>query len=66
MRGKPTNFWGKLQRDASDQVTAWHPLVAHCADVAAVAEVLLSLPISDTANHRDGWLPRAHGDVVDW
>lgn len=41
MKGKPTTFWGKLERDASGVVTAWHPLLAHCADVAACAEALL-------------------------
>ncbi len=34
-------FWGKLEtRD--DVIVAWHPLVHHCADVAACAEALLT------------------------
>ena len=41
MKGSPTTFWGKLEQDASGVVTAWHPLLAHCADVAACAEALL-------------------------
>jgi CRISPR-associated endonuclease/helicase Cas3 len=46
MRGIPTNFWGKLRRDADGtRVLEWHPLADHCADVATVAEALLSLPI---------------------
>lgn len=45
MRGQPTTFWGKLRRDDGGEVTEWHPLVDHCADVAAVAEALLGLPI---------------------
>lgn len=33
-------FWGKAQPQ-DDRSVAWHPLVWHCLDVAAVAEVLL-------------------------
>ncbi|PEN11360.1 CRISPR-associated helicase/endonuclease Cas3 [Longibacter salinarum] len=47
MEGRPdtTQFWAKLEygddgRRASD-ITAWHPLLAHSADVAAALEVLL-------------------------
>jgi CRISPR-associated endonuclease/helicase Cas3 len=46
MQGVPTEFWGKLTRSPStDEVTEWHPLRDHCADVAAVAERLFTLPI---------------------
>lgn len=45
MRGQPTTFWGKLERDESGEVIAWHPLIAHCADVAACAEALLELTL---------------------
>lgn len=42
MRGQPTTFWGKLERTGdTTEVAAWHPLVDHCADVAAVTEALL-------------------------
>lgn len=41
MRGRPTTFWGKLEHDEAKEVIAWHPLIAHCADVAACAEALL-------------------------
>jgi len=41
MRGKPSSFWGKLSRNEGGQVIAWHPLVDHCADVAACCEALL-------------------------
>lgn len=41
MRGRPTTFWGKLERDEEGNVVAWHPLIAHCADVAACTEALL-------------------------
>jgi len=41
LRGEPTGFWGKLERGEDGRVVAWHPLEAHCADVAAVAECLL-------------------------
>lgn len=44
MRGEPTSFWGKLNI-ADDGGLEWHPLPHHCADVAAVAEVLLDLPV---------------------
>ena len=46
MRGLPNAFWGKLYRDREDAaVVEWHPLPDHCADVAAVTEALLRLPI---------------------
>ena len=38
MKGEPTGFWGKLEQVESGEVLAWHPLLAHCADVAAVTE----------------------------
>lgn len=45
MKGAPRTFWGKLERDvATKQVVAWHPLVEHCAHVAAVCAALLELP----------------------
>jgi CRISPR-associated endonuclease/helicase Cas3 len=41
----PHQFWGKLQRvdrkDPNSPLTAWHPLIDHCADVAACVVVLL-------------------------
>jgi hypothetical protein len=44
VRGEPTSFWGKLGM-AEDGSRQWHPLSHHCADVAAVAETLLDLPV---------------------
>jgi CRISPR-associated endonuclease/helicase Cas3 len=44
MKGTPTDFWGKLEKDDDGTVIAWHPVVDHCADVAAVCHVLLTLP----------------------
>lgn len=42
MQGQPTTFWGKLESDETTrQVLSWHPLVDHCADVAACCEALL-------------------------
>ena len=41
MLGIPTSFWGKLGQDPSGAPT-WHPLRAHCADVAACVEALLT------------------------
>jgi len=40
MHGEPTDFWAKLQRDG-ERVVGWHPLMDHCADVAACAVALL-------------------------
>lgn len=47
MLGEPTGFWGKLKRadGRKGPVVAWHPLVDHCADVAACGEMLLSRTI---------------------
>ncbi len=46
MQGQPTRAWGKLDRPEPEAaVVAWHPLVDHCADVAAVAEALLAHPL---------------------
>ncbi len=46
MQGEPTTFWGKLRREEDDgSVAAWHPLIDHCADVAACCEALLRLPL---------------------
>ncbi len=43
MKGKPaaSDFWAKLAYDDAGAVAEWHPLAAHCADVAAVTEALL-------------------------
>jgi CRISPR-associated endonuclease/helicase Cas3 len=42
----PTTFWGKLRRTEGAPVEyEWHPLADHCADVAAVTEALLGLPV---------------------
>ena len=42
---EPHQFWAKLAYDGDartpDHICAWHPLIAHSADVAAVLEVLL-------------------------
>lgn len=54
------SLWAKLERGPNGQVTHWHGLVAHSADVAAVVEALLEQP---TINRR---LARAGGrDVLD-
>src|SRR5439155_1615515 len=46
LRGEPTTFWGKLRRPTDDtSLLEWHPLADHCADVAAVVEALLRLPV---------------------
>lgn len=47
MRGMPEGrFWGKFddgkRKDGQDIEPCWHPLADHCADVAAVAEALLT------------------------
>ncbi len=46
MDGAPPNtaFWAKLQWNPQrHEVSAWHPLADHCADVAACCEALLSV-----------------------
>jgi CRISPR-associated endonuclease/helicase Cas3 len=45
MDGVPFTFWGKLRRDEAGSVVCWHPLIDHCADVAAVGEALLEMPL---------------------
>jgi len=46
VQGNPTDFWGKLRRAEDGRTVAeWHPLYDHCADVAAVTEALLALPL---------------------
>ncbi|MBN1578080.1 MAG: CRISPR-associated endonuclease Cas3'' [Chitinispirillaceae bacterium] len=45
MKGQPTDFWGKLSKDKDGIVTDWHPLIDHCADVAACTMVLLEQPV---------------------
>jgi CRISPR-associated endonuclease/helicase Cas3 len=42
MQGYPAGFWAKLeQTEDKSAILAWHPVQAHCADVAACGEVLL-------------------------
>lgn len=43
MKGTPTSFWAKLEKDDDGHVLSWHPFVDHCADVAAVFEALLEI-----------------------
>ncbi len=40
MEGEPSDFWGKLENLGKSNAS-WHPLIAHCADVAACCEALL-------------------------
>ena len=42
--GRPP-LWAKLNRDTDGRVAAWHSLLDHSADVAAVLEELLGVPI---------------------
>lgn len=44
MLGNPAGFWGKLRTQAGI-VEGWHPLEAHCADVAACCKMLLERTI---------------------
>ncbi len=44
MQGAPTDFWAKLHADYPETKT-WHSLAAHCADVAAVTDALLTCTI---------------------
>ncbi len=45
MRGCPADFWAKIDKNAAGEVDSWHPLVDHCADVAACCYMLLSTTI---------------------
>ena len=45
MKGKPDDFWAKLDKDDDGNIIQWHPLIAHSADVAAVFEALLKCTI---------------------
>ena len=45
MNGKVSPLWAKLERDAAGQITGWHSLVDHSADVAAVLQSLLEVPV---------------------
>jgi CRISPR-associated endonuclease/helicase Cas3 len=42
----PTSaFWAKLERDEAGCVSRWHSVLDHSADVAAVFEALVALPV---------------------
>ena len=41
MKPPITDFWGKLERDDAGAVSAWHPLVDHCIDVATAFHELI-------------------------
>lgn len=45
MQGAVSTFWGKLSRS---EPRTWHPLLHHCADVAACCEALLSRTLLGT------------------
>lgn len=40
--GKDIRYWGKLNQTPDGQILERHPLIAHCADVAACCEALLT------------------------
>ncbi len=45
MEAAPGGFWAKLCRDEDGRISGWKSLVAHSAEVAAVAEALLKCSI---------------------
>ncbi len=45
MKPPINEFWGKLTRDENGVLMAWHPLLHHCADVAATLEALLRVHV---------------------
>jgi len=67
----PSDCWGKLAYtipgDRGSPITAWHPLIDHCADVAACCVVLLGLrPDGFTPTILNRRLARLGGqDVLD-
>ncbi|MBL8787540.1 MAG: CRISPR-associated helicase Cas3' [Deltaproteobacteria bacterium] len=50
MKPPITREWGKFDRESGD----WHPLLDHCADVAAVAEALMSTVLLPRLEHLAG------------
>ncbi len=50
-------LWAKLHRDDNQQVIRWHSLVDHSADVAAVFEAMLAVPIVARRLARLGGVP---------
>lgn len=44
MQGWPHDFWGKFNAPDDDALPQWHPLLDHCADVAACLLALLEQP----------------------
>lgn len=42
MNAPLTDFWAKLSFDDKRRLIEWHPLISHCADVAACFDVLIS------------------------
>lgn len=45
MKGPPTGFWAKLERDPACGVVDWHSIEDHSADVAACLEAMLDQPV---------------------
>ncbi len=45
MKPPISGFWAKLERDEEGNISSWHPLVDHCADVTACAEAILERSI---------------------
>lgn len=41
MKTPITTFWAKTESNEQEELVAWHPLLAHCADVSAMLEALL-------------------------
>lgn len=54
-------FWGKLASAPDGRYVAWHPLVDHCIDVAAVFESLVELPSFSRLQAACGWRPLCPG-----
>lgn len=54
----PDRAWGKFRRSDDGEVLEWHPLVDHCADVAATVEALLESTLLGKRLFRLARLPR--------
>ena len=64
MKAPIDGFWAKLTRNDKRDVETWHPLVSHCADVAASLHVLLEETALGERLARSADLPNLHPHLI--
>ena len=64
MKAPIDGFWAKLTRNDKRDVETWHPLVSHCADVAASLHVLLEETVLGERLARSADLPNLHPHLI--